>query len=253
MLTKSRSLFRTLMSGTAALALVATATATAAVAAEQASEQSTDAESKEIVDLTMWSYDPLYDDMKVRDIIDLEAYGNGGEHVGEVHNVVFTKDGRVKGVIIEGGGFLDIGDTHFFVKWDDVTFSDDGESVSVPVDQENVNEFSLFDDSETVETGPRTWRSSELMGDFVRDSRGVPVGYVRDILIDLEGEVSSILVRPDLTYGVSRPMGTYAYPYYGYDYGWHPGDYSYVLPYDAAEIKQLERFDEERTGSGSSG
>jgi hypothetical protein len=47
-------------------------------------------------------------------------------------------------------------------------------------------------------------------------------------------------VSPDVAYGVGGP---YAYPYYGYDYGWEPGSNYYHLPYSRREISQLGPFD----------
>lgn len=58
----------------------------------------------------MWNPDMTYD-----------AVGPDWNQVGEIEDIVLSKDGQVKGLIAEVGGFLDIGDKHVMISLDDVS------------------------------------------------------------------------------------------------------------------------------------
>ncbi|MBP2315377.1 hypothetical protein [Azospirillum soli] len=45
---------------------------------------------------------------------------------------------------------------------------------------------------------------------------------------------------------VTPDLGPYAFPYYGYDYGFEPGQDYYGLPYDSADVGTSSRFDANR-------
>jgi hypothetical protein len=100
-----------------------------------------------------------------------------------------------------------------------------------------------------AETAPRVWRAGELVDDYVRllDGDGVAnYGYVDDILVN-DGQIEAVVVRPDVTWGAP---GLYAYPYYGYGYGWYPGSIYYDLPYDRTEVKDLKPLEEDGSNVG---
>jgi hypothetical protein len=86
--------------------------------------------------------------------------------------------------------------------------------VEVPVDEDNVPEFSLFEGDEEVTTGPRAWRASELLNDYVSLQDSPRYGIVDDIVIDRQGRVQAVVVYPDVTYGVAggMPIHTTATP-----------------------------------------
>jgi len=69
-------------------------------------------------------------------------------------------------VIVEAGGFLDIGDTHYRVPWQDVELTPDLERVTVPVTAENVDEYSIFPEDEEP-AAERGFRASERLNDYV--------------------------------------------------------------------------------------
>ena len=58
-----------------------------------------------------------------------------------------------------------------------------------------------------------------------------------------DGQIAAVVVSPDVRW---RSPGLYAYPYYGYGYGWHPGLGYYDLPYDRQETSSVKPFDEEK-------
>lgn len=216
-------------------------------------------ETLDVIPLDAWTYDDLYaGGRSVDDFIDeMEVYGVNGEEIGDIENVLFGSDGRVLSIIAEVGGFWDIGDTHVNIPWQDVDIRADGKGVNVPVTEETVDDFSLYPDEmifeveadatieavdDDAETGPRVWRATELIGDYVRllDGDGyINYGYVNDIIIH-DDAVAAVMVRPGTTWGTP---GVYGYPYYGYAYGWEPGLDHYTLPYAQGEIVLVEPFD----------
>ena len=169
---------------------------------------------------------------------DTPVYGETGEDIGEVSNIFVGPDDQIQSIVVEAGGFLDIGDTHFRVPWDQVDLTAGTEGVQVPVNEDNVEDFDLFGDEPG--TGPRSWRVSEVIGDYVRLEDGVNYGIVDDLIFDDAGELQSIVVNPSIGYGVG---GYYAYPWYGYDYGFDPGADYYDLPYARDDIAGLEPLD----------
>lgn len=194
---------------------------------------------QERIDLTTWDQASLYQGWLAENLLDMEVYGQNGEDIGDVENLIVNNDGHIEHVIIEVGGFLDIGDRHLRIPWNQVTLRPDGEGINVPLTEEGVDEFSLFDDDDAAErTGPRSWRVTELMNDYVRLQGGDNYGIVDDLIFDRNGQLQAVVVQPDVTFGAAGP---YAYPYYrsGYD----PGLDSYQLPYNRSEISKLEPFD----------
>lgn len=169
--------------------------------------------------------------------------GGDGNEIGEVSNIIVGTDGTIEALIVESGGFLDIGDTHFRVSWQQVEVAPALDSVQVPVTEENIDQFTLFETrgaEEGPEATPRAWRATELIGDYVYLEGEVAYGYVEDLVFSDQGRLLSVVVEPDVTYGVAGP---YALPYYGYGYGFDPGLDTYTLPYTTEDIAALETFD----------
>jgi len=196
------------------------------------------------------------------------------EEIGDVEDLIVSEDGKLVSLVAEVGGFWDIGDTHVSVPWDQVSIGDDG-TIRVPVTEDNADEFSFFESPseqqleqqvvsgvDDEQLGPRAWRASELIGDLARipfeegaaqgdDTQQTQTGqtgrmmqyrgygYVQD-LIFRDGEVAATVVDRNAGYGTG---GRYAYPYFGYNYGWYPGSRYYDLPYDEGEANEAQRFD----------
>lgn len=220
-----RQLFRIGMS-TGVLALLAATPATA----------------QEMVDLKDWDQSKLYDGWSAEALFDTPVYGVEGEDIGEVENLIVDADGKVEAIVVEAGGVWDIGDTHFRVPWGDVEVGPAMERLTVPVDEDNVANFSLFDDE--VVTGPQSYRATELIDDLVSLKDAPAYGRVDDLLFDREGQLQAVIVEPDVAYGigVGRP---YAYPY-AYPAGYEPRGEYYELPYTRADIEDLQPFDYEK-------
>ena len=49
-----------------------------------------------------------------------DAVDTEWDQIGEIEDIVLSRDGQLAGVVAEVGGFLDIGDSHVFLKIDDM-------------------------------------------------------------------------------------------------------------------------------------
>lgn len=212
-------------------------------------------EGAEVVSLAGWGYDELYaEGWRAEWLLDSDVYGPEGEEIGEVEDIIVGPDGNILSVVAEVGGFWDIGDTHVSVPWDEVEVGDGGDYVQIPVTEETVEDYGIYADTlltaeeaaeemakvDDAETGYRAWRVDELIGDYTYLQDRRDYGYVDDLIFNTAGELQAVVVQPDVGYGVG---GYYAYPYYGYDYGWDPGYDYYELPYTAEEAGELEPFE----------
>jgi PRC-barrel domain len=101
--------------------------------------------------------------------------------VGEVEDLIIGPDGALQAVIVEVGGFLDIGDTHYRVRWEDVQLAPDLKGISVPVSMENIEKHSIFpeDQEDPAERGSR---AGELMNDYVSLADYPSYGMVQDVV-----------------------------------------------------------------------
>jgi sporulation protein YlmC with PRC-barrel domain len=212
--------------------------------ADQTSISAQDLSSQSAVDITTWDQAALYNGWSANALLGKTVQGEDGEEIGEVENIIVGPDNKVQKIIVEAGGFLDIGDTHLSVAWDQAEVGPGLEYVTVPIDKENVGGFSLFDGNDSdISSGPRAWRVTELIDDYVTLQGDVDYGYVDDLVFDQQGQLQAVVVTPDITYG---SPGYYAYPYASYGgYEYDPGLDVYELPYTQDQITALEPFDYE--------
>ena len=211
-------------------------------------------DAQTITDLRGWSYQPLYDESwRANAVIDAPVHDRQGNEVGEVEDILMHPDGTLTAIIVEAGGFLDIGDQHMRVAWEEIEFRrEDAFHVVAPITRENLGEFSLFE--EDGEVRQSEVRITSLLNETVRLKTGQPYGYVYDALIR-EGQVKATVMRPDVAYAGRREP--FAAPYYAYELGYSPGYDFYLLPYESEQLTRLEGFDIERVrspeGQGGSG
>lgn len=223
-----------------------------------AQAQGSDQQDAPIIALTDWNYDEIYQHgWSLTQLLDAEVVGDSGEEIGDVENVLIGQDGNILSVIAEVGGFLDIGDTHVAVPFEEVTLGASLDKITVPLDQDNVEDYSVFGEwgyfdlseadvqqvvNDDLLTGPRVWKASELLDDYAILTGGIGYGYVDDLIFVEGGRLHAVIVDPAVGYG----PGPYAYPYYGYAYGWHPGASFYDLGYTEDEIAVIDTFDPDR-------
>lgn len=205
--------------------------------------------------LAEWEYSSIYNAGGIRAeyMITEEVFGPEGDEIGHIENVVVNSQGQIVAIIAEVGGFWDISDTHIAVPWDEVQLIPDG--FKIPVTEDNFDDYAFFGDNsfvtmetlqqakqvdDSLTTGPQTWKLTALLNDYVTLANGAGYGYVSDVIFSKDGDITAVVVRPTVAaYGI----GVYAYPFYGYQYGWQPGGNVYTLPYEQAQIGTLEPFE----------
>lgn len=178
-----------------------------------------------------------------------------GEEIGSAENLIVDQNGKVVALVAQIGGFLDIGDRHVAVPWDEVTRKQN--QLTVPITEENIGEYSLFKDpyfnkpadigkittvDESLQTGPKTWQVSNLLNDYAVLENGEGYGYVDDLIFSQDNQLLSVVVSAT---EVGTP-GYYAYPWYGFNYGtysWDPGLGYYALPYGPTGVSEFAAFE----------
>jgi sporulation protein YlmC with PRC-barrel domain len=195
------------------------------------------------IEIGTWKLDQAgRDGWSVKKLIGTKAFGPNRKEIGKVSNVIFSPEGNVRQLIVETGGFLGFDETPLAVNWADAKIGPDLDYVNTPITVESLKKYGLFDGMpDKVAIGPRQWRATELIGDYVNLQGPARYGSVRDLIISRDGELKAVIVKPDVGWGGMD--GYYAYPYYGYgmgyDYAWSPGNYYYDLPFAKTDIAHL--------------
>lgn len=195
------------------------------------------------------SQDALYKGFRASELKGQDVYGPKGNQLGEVQEILVNKDGQITSIVVEGGGFLELGDAAFRIPFDqlDLTPGKDG-VVAKNMTETKAEDLGLFDGPETVLTGPREFRVGELTGDWALLRNGMGYGNVRDVVFSREGKAIAVLVNRDVRQGA----GLYAYPFYGYSAGWDPALSYYALPFDSlAMAANAPKVDSKRFESGT--
>ncbi len=213
----------------------------------------------DIISLAEWQYEDLYEHgVSAQSMMDRSVFGQAGEEIGEVEDILIGADGNVLSLVAEVGGLWDIGDTHVSIPIDQVEMTAEG--VVVPITEETVDDYDFWQDddqaltaetaeSEVVEgvddaAAARAWRASEMIGDYARvreDDTYSDYGYISDLILR-DGEVEAVVVQPRRGYGA----GYRAFPYYGPGYGWTAGAPYYDMPYRADDVETMEDLDYDR-------
>lgn len=226
---------RTFSRRTASLAALGAAAFLAAAPVAQAQD------GDEWVDITTWNADYLYEEgWSADELLDEEVYGANGEIIGEVEDFIIGPEGRILRVVVEGGGFLDIGDSHVAVPWNEVERSGVA-SITVPLIEENLGQYRVYEEVDDERPAAANWRLRHLIGDnLVLDE--VNYGYVRDVIFGANDRIEAVIASP--AYGYGYPRGRYAFPYR--DAMYDPYGPSYLTPYTTVEVEQLRPFDYRR-------
>ncbi len=181
---------------------------------------------------TAVSLNLIYTGWSARDLIGQDVYGSNQNDLGEIQDLIVDPKGKVKSIVVEGGGFLDIGNSTFRIPLSDVDMTPGKDGVSVTVSEQQAENRGWYDEPEAVSTGPREFRVNQLIGEYARLKDGKGFGYVSDVVFGKNGKIMAVLVDRDKANG----GGTYGYPYYGYNGGWRPGADRYALPFSSLEM-----------------
>lgn len=108
-------------------------------------------------------------------------------------------------VVVEGGGFLDIGDSHVAVAWDEVVRVGTA-SITVPLTDENLDEYGLFEDMDDMPPAGGNFRIRNLIDDYVMLG-DVGYGWVEDVIFSQDGTIEAVVAEPAYGYGLcARPL-----------------------------------------------
>ena len=191
------------------------------------------------IDVINWKQAELRGGLSARRLVGIEVQGERGKSIGAVADIVVSARDRIESIIVQSGGLLGLGELRFKVPWEEVTLGPNLDHARVPLKENHVPNFDHTGAGKPT-TGPRAWRISELVGDFVNLSDGTRYGIVDDLLFDREGNIRAIVVTPAVGHG---RYGRFAYPYHGFNYGFDPGSSDYTIPYGKNEIMNLLPFD----------
>lgn len=191
--------------------------------------------------LESWKLDDLYrGSWSAEQMIGADVRTRDGQEIGEVKDIIVGSSGEISKVVVEVGGFLEIGDQHIGVPWKHVQLGSRLDWISVPLREVENGTYSLYGripQGEEVVGGVNTWRVNELIGDFASLSDVPRYGIVADVLFGSDGKAKAVVV--DRTRGPWGAYGYYAYPYREFD----ARAPAYALPYATPQIVSLTPFD----------
>ena len=203
------------------------------------------AQAQETISMEEWNSMEMRPGWSAEQMINVPVRSSDGEEIGEIENIIVGPEGDVQSIVLEVGGIIfDIGDTHLAVPWDQVEVSGGQgpiEYVTVPVTEDNYDQFDLSWSAGDVNTGPREFRVTEMIGDYATLGGETGAGYVNDVIFDEDGKLQAVVVNQSGAMG----GGYRAYPYTGYDNGFDPGLNTYDMPYTEDEVGGMQPFDYE--------
>jgi sporulation protein YlmC with PRC-barrel domain len=196
--------------------------------------------AQEKFDLENWNYDELRTGWSVERLTDAaEVVDRHGEKVGEVEDLIVGPDGKIGKLVIEAGGFLDVGDAHLAYPFEQATFQGP-DRIVVEVDQDKIEDYSLFADGDDEPVQGRNWRVSEVIHDYVYLVDGYRFGWINDAIVSADGTIKAVVVYPDVTAAkASRPV---ALPFLPNEGRFDPALYYYQLPFSADAVSELDVF-----------
>lgn len=203
---------------------------------------------REISRIAQWDQESLYETGGIRSgrLMGATAFDASGEAIGDIENVILNEQNQIVALIAEVGGFWDMGDTHVAVPWNEVRMTDDG--VELPLRRDNLEQYSLFADrpvtqedlqetarvEEGLETGPRHWKLTSLLGNYASLEDRPHYGYVDEVIFSEEGTIQAVVVESG--------GAPYAYPFGGYGEDWRPGYGNYSIPYRDRDVQDRKPF-----------
>jgi len=86
--------------------------------------------------------------ISANDVINTTVYDPNNRNIGEVHDVVMTKDGKIDAVVLDVGGFLGIGEKPVALAFDDLQFRRDSNNklfIYVKFTQQQLEQAPKYD------------------------------------------------------------------------------------------------------------
>ena len=172
--------------------------------------------------------DAVYRSWRSRQLIGQKVAAKNGSQIGSVRDLIVDADGRLAAVVVEGGGAVGIPDAVYRIPWAIAERRPGRGGLTVDLSSGGKRPpYALFPGTESVETLPREFRVTEVLGDYARLQTGSGYGYVTDVAFNSDGRMIAVLVTRDADVG----GGTYAFPYPGTTGRWDPALSYYGLPF----------------------
>jgi sporulation protein YlmC with PRC-barrel domain len=83
--------------------------------------------------------------MRVEELMDKPVYGAGGLEIGDIENVVVSREGRAGALVVGVGGFLGIGERQVAIPFDQVRMEPNGRLVT-DFDKQRVSQMQAYDE-----------------------------------------------------------------------------------------------------------
>lgn len=199
------------------------------------------------VSVASWDEAHLRNGFSAERLLGMDVRGSNQKTIGEVRDILFTRDARVQALIVSAGGVLGVGDTSYRVPWHEARFDEGMKHVSVPISNQNVERFRWGADK--VQVRANELRAREVMQTTLVLRGDTRYGEVDDLIIGRDGRVKALVVSSVVTaYGQKR----YAFPFSG-DLSYRLERKELMLPYTAEQLASLRPFDYTALGIASVG
>lgn len=204
------------------------------------------------VDNINWNERELRNGLSANRLVGMDVRGKRGNSLGEVQHLIVGAQGKVTAIAVESGGFMNIGDTHFRIPWNQVEFGRDMDHVVVPLDERTAEQYRDRKEAERVATGAREYRLSRIKDGSVTMRDGTTYGEIEDLIVSRNGDIKAVIV--DSSFG---PGGLRAVPFQAATFDFDRT--AYTAPFDRAGADAYRPFDyraqniAEPRGTGATG
>ncbi|HYH19749.1 MAG TPA: PRC-barrel domain-containing protein [Azospirillum sp.] len=83
-------------------------------------------------------------------LIGNDVLSSGGQEMGEVENLIIDAQGQIKGLVVQWGGFLGIGDKERVVPWNQVQYDHANDRVVIDMTKEQIQALPQYDGPQSV-------------------------------------------------------------------------------------------------------
>ena len=198
------------------------------------------------ISLAGWEQTELKSGLSVERLIGMHVRDRSDRSIGEIDNMLVTRDGRVTAVIVSAGGVLGLGETYFRVPWNQVRFHQRTNSVNVPIARDNIERFRWG--AEQVAMAANELKVRDLMDGSVALRDGSRYGDLDDLIIGRDGRLKALVVTSAAFAGVP---GRFAFTYRG-EVFYRESEKTFNLPYTRDELTDMRPLEYDRLGIGMS-
>lgn len=175
-------------------------------------------------------------------LLGMDVAGMNGESIGEVQNILLSKNGEARAIVISAGGVLGIGESTYRIPWSQVRLDMGQERLFVPLSASNVDRFRWGAEGNRAHSG-EVHATAVLDGDVALED-GKRSGEVDDLIIGRDGDVKAVILSSD-AFGDDEER--YAYPVDG-PLAFNTVTHYYTLPFASSDRVNLDVFDYDTYG-----